>query len=251
MKFKWFQLIHALPRECKKAISMHDGNLENPLIHDHHLIKKNQILCLTKLNSNELYKIQIIIKYKKPTSQSYFEKIFKKSNLDWKAIYLLLRIATVDTTIRVFLYKLLNNVLFLNKMLYRFGISQDSLCSFCNLEEEIPMHIFYSCNHTQILRETLKYYIQNNLDLPSLTSHSVILGFTDSSESENFIIINHLLVIFKYYIFKSRSNKHLSFLQLKTDIMKVKTLEENLSNADNNKSKRYHKKWRKISNIFV
>ena len=53
-KFKWFQLIHALPREWKEAISMHDGSLENLLIPDHHLIKKNQIFCLTKLNSNEL-----------------------------------------------------------------------------------------------------------------------------------------------------------------------------------------------------
>ena len=83
-------------------------------------------------------------------------------------------------------------------MLYRFGISQDSLCSFCCLEEDNPMHIFYSCNHTRILWERLKYYIQNNLDLPSLTSQSTILGFTNS-ESENFII-NHLLLIFKYYI---------------------------------------------------
>ena len=160
MKFKWFQLIHALPREWKEAISMHDGSLEILLIQNHHLIKKNQILCLTKLISNELYKIQIIIKYKKPTSQSYFEKIFKNSSLDWKTIYLLSLIATVDTTIRVFQYKLLNNVLFLNEMLYRFGISQDPLCSFCSLEEKTPMHIFYSCNHTQILWERLKYYIK-------------------------------------------------------------------------------------------
>ena len=79
-------------------------------------------------------------------------------------------------------------------MLYRFGILQDLLCSFCSLEEETPMDIFYSYNHTQILWERLKYYIQNNLD----------------SQSENFLIINHLLLIFKYYLFKCRSNKHLS-----------------------------------------
>ena len=83
-------------------------------------------------------------------------------------------------------------------MLYRFGILQDSLSPFCSLEEETPMHIFYSCNHRQILWKRLKYYIQNNLDFPSLTSQSAILGFTNS-ESENFIIINHLLLIFKYY----------------------------------------------------
>ena len=94
-------------------------------------------------------------------------------------------------------------------MLHRFGISQDLFGSFCSLEEVTSMHIFYNCNHTKILWETLKYYIQNNLDLPSLTSRSAIFGFTDS-QSENFIIINHLLLIFKYCNFKSRSNKRLS-----------------------------------------
>ena len=206
-------ILHALPREWKEAISVHDGSLENLLIQDHHLIKKNQILCITKLNSIELCKIQIIIKYKKPTSQSYFENIFNNSNLDWKAIYLLPRIATVDTTIRVFQYKLLNNVLFLNITVCRFGISQDSL-------------------------------------LLLLLLPCAILGITNS-ESENFIVINHLLLMFEYYIFKSRCNKHLSFLQLKTDVIKVKTLEEDLSNGDNNKSKKYRKKWQKISDIFV
>ena len=121
-------------------------------------------------------------------------------------------------------------------MPYQSGISQDLLCSFCSLEEETPMHIFYSCNHTQILWERLKYYIQNNLDLPSLTSQSAILGFTDS-HSEKFIIISHLLLILKYYIFQSRRNKQLSFLQLKTKIIKVKTLQEDWSQGDNNKSK--------------
>ena len=35
---------------------------------------------------------------------------------------------TIDTTIRVFQYKLSTNVLFLHKMLYRFEILQDLLC---------------------------------------------------------------------------------------------------------------------------
>ena len=63
MKLRWFQLTHALPREWKESISMHNGSFENVLIQDHHLVKKNQIICLTKLNSNELYKIWVIIKY--------------------------------------------------------------------------------------------------------------------------------------------------------------------------------------------
>ena len=49
----------------------------------------------------------------------------------------------------------------------------------------------------------------------------------------------------------SISNKHLNFLQLKTDIIKVKTLEEEFSNGDNNKNKKYLQKWQKVSDIFV
>ena len=81
---------------------MHDGSLKKASHSRHHLMKKNQIICFTKIESNELYKIQTIIKYKKPTFQSYFEKIFKNSSLDWNTIYLLSHIATVNTTIRGF-----------------------------------------------------------------------------------------------------------------------------------------------------
>ena len=56
MKSKWFQLLHALLREWKEAISMHDESPENLFIQDHEFIKKNQMICLIKLNSNELYK---------------------------------------------------------------------------------------------------------------------------------------------------------------------------------------------------
>ena len=60
------------------------------------------MLCFTKLNSNELYKIKIIIEYLKPTFQSYFDMIFENSNLDWKTIYLLHHIATVRDRIKQF-----------------------------------------------------------------------------------------------------------------------------------------------------
>ena len=76
------------------------------------------------------------------------------------------------------------------------------------------------------------------------------LCFIDS-HLENLIVINYLPLIFKYYISKSGSNKQLSFLQLKTNIIKVKNLKEDLSQGDNNKRKKYRKKCQKISIIFV
>ena len=43
--------------------------------------------------------------------KSYFKKIFENSNLDWKTIYLLPHMLTVDSTNHVFQYKLLNKMI--------------------------------------------------------------------------------------------------------------------------------------------
>ena len=45
---------------------------------------KNQVCALSKLDSKKLHKIQVLLKYTKPTSQHYFEKHFSQSSVDWK-----------------------------------------------------------------------------------------------------------------------------------------------------------------------
>ena len=84
------------------------------------LIKKHQILSLNKLNSAILYEILINANNSKPNSQTYFENLFSNFKPDWKSIYLLPRRVILDTNVRMSQYKLLDNVLYLNNMLFRF-----------------------------------------------------------------------------------------------------------------------------------
>ena len=74
----------------------------NLCIFDHHLIKKSNLYGLNKLGSRELYQIQISEKYKKPTSQLYYERYFNNFYFDWKSIDLLPRMVTVNKKLRVF-----------------------------------------------------------------------------------------------------------------------------------------------------
>ena len=82
--------------------------------------------------------MQLRLKYDRPTCQSYHEKNFDDYNFNWKLIYRIPCIATLETKIRIFQYKLLNNVLYLNKKLFQFGIISQSKCSFCELYDETP-----------------------------------------------------------------------------------------------------------------
>ena len=120
LKYRWIQLTDALPKLWKDRILNCIGNSMNLCIFDHHLIKKNNLYCLNKLGSRELYQIQISEKYKKPTSQLYYERYFNKFDFDWNFIHFLPHMVTVHTKLRVFQCKILNNIPFVNKMLFKF-----------------------------------------------------------------------------------------------------------------------------------
>ena len=69
-----------------------------------------------------------------------------------------------------------------------------------------------------------------------------MLGFTDTS-IEHFLLIHHLLLIYKCYLYKARDSQNLSFLAFKNNIIKIKTLEERA-----NEEKTFLKKWQIINN---
>ena len=123
---------------------------------DHHLIKN--ILSLEKLTSKEIYSILISKRISIPTLQQYFNSLFPDSDLNWKLIYLLPREISRSTSCRAFQFKILNTVLYLNKMLFRFGKAPSPLCSFCKLHDETLIHVFSSCNQVISLWIEMKLF---------------------------------------------------------------------------------------------
>ena len=108
----------------------------------HHIIKKYQIYSLSMCNSKELYSLQVSLNETKTMSQIYFDKLFPNKKIEWKCICLMPRRVTIDTNSRIFQYKILNNVLYLNEKLFKFEIVSPPLCSFCNSENKTPIHLF-------------------------------------------------------------------------------------------------------------
>ena len=95
-------------------------------------------------------------------------------------------------------------------MLFKFGIVSRSICPFCNSEEETPFHIFHDCTHTQNLWNQLQTYTSGNLVIPFLAPQDAMFGFIDTQQ-ENGVIINDLLLIFEFNVYKSRDLKTLNF----------------------------------------
>ena len=151
--------------------------------------------------------MQIIKNNEKPIFLSKYDSFFSTTNLDWRKIYLLPRKTTTNMKLSVFQqvsgqlpprkivprlglglglvlglgaiflggyylrewfqYKILNNVLYLNKMLSRFGKVKSPLCSFFKSFEETPVHLFSNCSLSQNIQLNYSFRII----LLSLKSH--------------------------------------------------------------------------------
>ena len=139
---------------------------------------------------------------------------------------------------RSFQYKILNNVLFYNKKLYTFGITNTALCSFCNTLEETPIHIFFDRIHVKSPWERFRTKFQNDFILPSITPHTAILGLYNEA-NDNYNVLNHILLIFKYYIYISREKRTLNIDILIANLLKANKKEKQISIVTINKRKVY------------
>ena len=148
--------------------------------------------------------------------------------MDWKQIYLLPQLVTLDSYSHSFRYKCLNNVLYSNKKLFSFRKSTSPLCLFCKLSDKTVLHLFYECDIVQNLWNELDLFCENNFSLFDLTPQAAFLDFLNV-DSKLLLIQNHLLLIFKLYIYNSRRSESLIIKFLIREIMKVKNMDEKIS----------------------
>ena len=214
---------------------------------NHHLTGNNRLLCLEKLSAREIYALITDNKKHKPTSQKYFENEF--SNYDWNLIYTFPRQIITSTKIRAFQYKILNNVLYLNDKLFLFGNSETKLCYFCKKENETIIHLFHNCSCIKSLWNKVKNYFKNDVRLISLTPQIAILGYLNKND-ETFLLQNIILLLFKNYVYKSRSNANLDIEYFINYLLLIKNNEKSQSLKNPNKLKLYEKPWSLIENCL-
>ena len=145
-------------------------------------------------------------------------------------------------THRSFQYKILNNVFYLNKLLFKFGKIKSQLCSFCKSAEKTIIHLFSECLCAQYIWNQTQIFFSGYITIPNVTLHSTILGFTETSAG-HFLLISHSLLIYKCYLYKARDSQNLRFFVFKKDIIRIKTLEERTSSEI-----KFLKKWQIINN---
>ena len=112
-------------------------------------------------------------------------------------------------------------------MLFTFGKTKTPLCSFCHSYDETIKYIFLECLRVKQLFNHLRFFLTSDIFLPILTPQTAIFGFINGIENNVYKITNHILLIFKLHVYKSRERGTLELSRLINEIKKVKLLEKN------------------------
>ena len=119
-------------------------------------------------------------------------------------------------------------------MLFKFGKVISWWCSFSELHDETIMHLFYDCLIVRRIWNQLKSVLSNNLHFPiNRECHLQILGFRLwGIDTKEHLILNHLLLIFKMYIYNSRTTGYLNKSHLLMYIKDIKDTQNKLCEID-------------------
>ena len=156
---------------------------------------------------------------------------------------------SISSSIGIFQYKILNNILYLNRKISKFDQGVSHLCSLCLNEPEDILHLFCQCDKTQVLWEILSNKVAGFLSLPKLEPELAILGKWNLNTKEN-VLINHIVLLFKRFIFDNRSNRHkIHILALLNYFKTVEKVEQKIA-YHKDKLKLHFEKWDPIRHIL-
>ena len=232
--FTWIQIINALPQKWKKIIE-DSQNVIHPQRFQHLLMLTREI-PLEKLTSKYIYTMKIMKIKDTPTSQVNIETQIQENNLNWETLYTCGRTCTIDSYTRSFDFKCTHNILFLNKMLFKWKKVASPLCSFCKQEDENILHLFSKCCYVKSLWSQLNAKI--TVQLPPITPKSAFFGYPDSSK-----LINHIHLIFRIAVYKCRSLFTCNVQYILSKIKNAKQIEENISLSKPTLREKFIKKW--------
>ena len=247
-------IIDALPDHWREKLRMTTHTKSITLNNDDIYFSINgKLTKLENLKQKTVYYELISKISSQPTAQKCFSKKYPLHTFEWDSIYPLPRKVTIECRTRDFQYKILNRILFTNKMLFKMKISDTDKCTFCNEEEETIEHLLTTCKYTlpfwkEVIKWLKTYNIHENLD-----ELKILFGVLNNNCLD---LVNHIILIGKQVIYLCRSKKIKPAFDIFLNwIKRVAEIEHDIAQRREALDKDYNKwnhllKWLQSSNTL-
>ena len=128
----WLSVLESVPLQSKKTVKSHNMKI----IDD---VSAGPSLNITVKSA---YKILLRSVKMSPTSQRSIEILLNNHSINLSEVLKIPQKVTIEASIRVFQYKLLNNIIHLNKRISKSDPADSPLCSLCGQAPEDVLHLF-------------------------------------------------------------------------------------------------------------
>ena len=168
----------------------------------------------------------------------------------WKIIFKSCFKVVCNPEIVWFQYKIIQNILGVNNLLNKVGISVSNQCRLCQNATETIIHLFYDCEISKQFWNEIKVYIfQKTRIQVTLDLHTIILGYLNSDT--NFEPINTIVLTVKRYIFGCASKQKAPNLACAINKLKVCYCEKRYWADLNDQQNTFEKIWTRWGPVFL
>jgi hypothetical protein len=109
--------------------------------------------------------------------------------------------ATRNTNLQNVQFKLSHRITAINSFLFKCGLKETELCTFCTETKKSLLHLFWECIYTKKKWFSLVNILENcGLNMQYINVPNIILGIANSLDPDN--TNNQVILILKYHLYK-------------------------------------------------
>jgi hypothetical protein len=190
---EYYGIVGVVPRGWKKLISeygrLHD--IKNDIVNR---LKSDKKPCKYKLFLEN-------IKESPLRSQNKWGQELGVQIDDWRNIYSSPFRTKRNTKLQKFQFKLSHRITATNSFLFKCGLKETELCTFCTETKESLLHLFWECTYSKNFWLSLVNVFENcGLNMQYINAPNIILGIMNPLDPDN--TKNQVILILKYYLYK-------------------------------------------------
>ena len=182
------------------------------------------------------------------SNETKWEENIQK-HIDWKKIYQLPYKSTLDVTLRNFQYKFLHRIIPTNTFLFKCKLSDTNLCDFCHNSIENIDHLFWECTKIQTILSMLHTWLNSIGIMFNLSKEILFFGELKINLHSN--MINFILILMKYYIFKTKYQKYTPSFEIFRKMLYSRIQIEEQIALSKDKLEAHKTKWNILCNIRI
>ena len=153
-----------------------------------------------------------------------------------------------DTHLQWFQTRINHRILGTNFLLKKMNIKDNDLCSFCRNEQETILHLFYECPIVNVFVKNLEILINTHCPNTPLNLRAKDIIFGNRFYSK---ILNTILILAKYYIFKTRETNHLPNINIfKSNIRNRYKMDQQIAKSNMNGSMN-DELWKPLISLII